>query len=195
MKEEEKVMEHLILYKSKPLFSLFLTMLIGIILITINMIAQNGLHPLWFITWIPILVFIGIRTIFRYTFYQDFYTRTQLYFGIFKGKEKKMNYDSIKCLEIRYLGYGREIPSITVHYSEKQIKSKWNMSRTMSFNINHPELLIPLLTHLKEQTAVKININIASRFRKQYKLLKPFDNYSKPKYFEKNENKESSPYR
>jgi hypothetical protein len=179
MKEEEKVMEHLVLYRSKPLFFLFFWMLVFFIILVVVLTLQKRFDLSFLVIWIPILVLFGVGTIFRYSFYQDFYTRTQLYFGIFKGKEKKMNYDSIKCLEIRYLGYGREIPSITVHYSEKKIKSKWNMSRTMFFNFNHPELLIPLLTYLKEQTAVKININIASRFRKQYKLLKPFDNFSK----------------
>jgi hypothetical protein len=188
MKEEEKVMEHLVLYRSKPLYSLFIWMLVFFIIMAVVLTLQKRFELSYLVIWIPILVLIGVGTIFRYSFYQDFYTRTQLYFGIFKGKEKKMNYDSIKCLEIRYLGYGREKPSITVHYSEKKIKSKWNMSRTMFFNFNHPELLIPLLTYLKEQTEVKIKINIAGKFREQNKLLKPFDNYSKRKYFEKNEN-------
>jgi hypothetical protein len=100
-------------------------MLVFFIIMAVVLTLQKRFELSYLVIWIPILVLIGVGTIFRYSFYQDFYTRTQLYFGIFKGKEKKMNYDSIKCLEIRYLGYGREKPSITVHYSEKKIKSKW----------------------------------------------------------------------
>ena len=179
MKEEEKVMEHLVLYRSKPLYSLFIWMLVFFIIMAVVLTLQKRFELSYLVIWIPILVLIGVGTIFRYSFYQDFYTRTQLYFGIFKGKEKKMNYDSLKCFEIRKIGVSRGIPSLLVHYSEKQIKSKWNLSRTMDFDFNHPELLIPLLTYLTQQTEVKIKINIDSSYRKQYKLLKPFDNFSK----------------
>ncbi len=192
MKEEDNVIENLVLYKSKPLLflTLFVVILITVIYTSIDMLQRDTLAglSLWFVIWISIIVAIGVRLIFRYSFYRDFYVRTDIYFGIFKSKEKRMAYDSIKCLEIRKLGYPREFPTIIVHNSEKQIEGRWSTRRSVEFNFRKPELLIPLLTYLKEHTEVKIKINIDSSYRKQYKLLKPFDNYSKRKYFEKNEN-------
>jgi hypothetical protein len=184
MKEEEKVMEHLVLYRSRPTAAAFSSALIFAFSVTISFIlldaTQNYFYLFGMILFLVLtLVLISVRTMFRYSFYHDFYQKVTVLLGMFNVNKKNLSYASILCLEVRKRDTDDMEPLVILYFNEKQLKSRWFEWRSFVFNWNNPETLIPLLTYLKEQTEVKIKINIAGKFREQYKLLKPFDNFSK----------------
>jgi hypothetical protein len=180
MKEEEKVMEHVVLYRSKATLAGFISILFVTSLMTVGDAVQDGFNDLWIIILLVLaLILIGVSTIFRYTFYRGFYERVNVLFGIFNVNKKTISYNSLICFEVRRPYEYKHAPLVIMHYSEKKMKSPWFARRSFLFNWKKPETLIPLLTYLKEHTDVKIKIDIGSSLRKQYKLLKPFDNFSK----------------
>lgn len=184
MKEGDKVLEHLVLCKSRSTSAAFSSALIFAISVTISFIlldaTQNYFYLFWMIIFLILtLVLISVRTMFRYSFYHDFYQRASVLLGIFNVNKKKLSYASILCLEVRKRDTDDMEPLVILYFNEKQMKSRWFEWRSFVFNWNNPETLIPLLTYLKEHTEVKIKINITGKFREQYKLLKPFDNFSK----------------